>query len=466
MELVKNFLVNTGMLVTLAYLANLLYKYGLSRVSLRLKYILSIILLIFAGWISSAFGFRMPDNLIFDMRFLPLIVASMVYSRPSIIMLIGFGIGLTRFTYSVDEAAFIGWLNLTILGVVSAVLNVWMRSSVASLAFKGLMTILTVNLVNTFNIATFGVLPARLYLTEIAPVLLPVSIVLSCVIMLLLREFHLEQQRIMQVEHANRLLSQQTSELQQAHHVLEERASQLMLSSQYKSEFLANMSHELRTPLNSIINLAQLLAEQDDERTPGETKLYSSMIYRSGMDLLELVNDVLDLSKVEAGKLEIVYEEVNVSEIPELLQIHFEMTAARKGLLFHVELEQPLPAVIISDSQRVQQILRNLLANAFKFTHEGGVTLHICKRTEADADEEMDWLVFEVSDTGIGIAATQHEMIFEAFQQADGSITRHYGGTGLGLSISRDLANLLGGHLRLHSVEGEGSTFSLYLPIN
>ncbi|WP_411344919.1 sensor histidine kinase [Paenibacillus sp. WLX1005] len=466
MELVKNFLVNTGMLVTLAYLANLLYKYGLSRVSLRLKYILSVLLLIFAGWISSSFGFRLRDNLIFDMRFLPLIVASMVYSRPSMIMLIGFGIGLTRFTYSIDEAAFVGWLNLTILGVVCAVLNVWMRSSTASLLVKGVATVLVVNLTNVLNIATFGVLPPRLYLTEIVPVLLPVSIVLSCVIMLLLREFHLEQQRIMQIEHANRLLSQQTSELQQAHHVLEERASQLMLSSQYKSEFLANMSHELRTPLNSIINLAQLMAEQDNERTPGETKLYSSMIYRSGMDLLELVNDVLDLSKVEAGKLEILYEEVNISEIPELLQMYFEMTAIRKGLVFDIELEPSLPAVIISDSQRVQQILRNLLANAFKFTDQGGVTLHICKRTEADADEYMDWMVFEVSDTGIGIAATQHEMIFDAFQQADGSITRRYGGTGLGLSISRDLANLLGGHLRLHSVEGQGSTFSLYLPIH
>ncbi|WP_017812552.1 sensor histidine kinase [Paenibacillus shenyangensis] len=462
MEFVKNFLMNAGMMVTIAYIANLLYKYGLSRMSGRAKYASSILLLIFAGWMSSFFGFRLPGNLIFDLRFMPVIVAAAVYSRAWVILLIGFGIGLTRLTFGLSEAAFVGLLNLTILGAVGAVLNVWMRSSAAKLLVKGTVTVLAINLVNTVNIATFGVLPTRTYLTEIMPIMLPVSTVLSAVLMLLLREFHLEQQRMMQLEHANQLLSEQTRELQQTHHVLEERAKQLMLASQYKSEFLANMSHELRTPLNSIINLAQLLYEQEEERTPGETRVYSEMIYRSGLDLLGLVNDVLDLSKVEAGKLEITYEEVSVQEIPELLQMHFEMIAIRKGMEFRVIREEDVPDTIISDSQRIQQILRNLLANAFKFTQQGSVTLHIHRVVEGE--EQLGWLVFDVTDTGIGIAQAQHEQIFEAFQQADGSIARRYGGTGLGLSISRNLANLLGGHLRLQSKEGEGSVFSLYLP--
>ncbi|WP_322923512.1 sensor histidine kinase [Paenibacillus campi] len=465
MEFVKNFLMNAGMMITLAYLANLLYKYGLTRLSPRFKYILSVILLVFAGWLSSFFGFRLPDHIIFDLRFVPLIVAAVIYARPSIIMLVGLAIGLTRFTFGFTEAALIGCINVTMLGVVCALLNWWMRQSHAKLAVKGLVTVLTVNLVNVINLAVIGILPLKQYVLEILPIMLPTSIFLSTVMLLLLREFHLEQQRRLQIEHANRLLSRQTEQLQQAHSVLEERAHQLLLSSQYKSEFLANMSHELRTPLNSIINLAQMMSEQEQERTPGETKLYSDMIYRSGLDLLELINDVLDLSKVEAGKLKIVQEEVNVSEIPELLHMHFEMTAARKGLQFHITQKQPLPELIVSDSQRVQQILRNLLANAFKFTQEGSVTLHIHVVEETVDDQILHWLVFDVTDTGIGIADTKHQLIFEAFQQADGSITRQYGGTGLGLSISRDLAHLLGGHLRLQSEEGKGSTFSLYLPI-
>ncbi len=465
MEFAKNFLMNAGMMITLAYLANLLYKYGLTRVSPQLKYTLSVVLLIFAGWLSSFFGFRLPQHLIFDLRFVPLIVAAMVYSRPLTIIVVGVGIGLMRFTFGITEAAFIGFINATTLGIVCALLNIWMRQSQARLAVKGTVTVIVVNIVNVLILAVIGILPFQVYLTEIVPVMLPICIFLSMVMMLLLREFHLEQQRRLQIEHANRLLSRQTEELQQAHHVLEERAHQLLLSSQYKSEFLANMSHELRTPLNSIINLAQIMSEQDNERTPGETKMYGSMIYRSGLDLLELINDVLDLSKVEAGKLEIVQEEVNVSEIPELLHMHFEMTAARKDLQFRIVQEQPLPEIIISDSQRLQQILRNLLANAFKFTKEGSVTL--CIRVEEDQTEEesLSWIVFDVTDTGIGIADAKHQLIFEAFQQADGSITRQYGGTGLGLSISRDLAHLLGGHLRLQSEEGQGSTFSLYLPI-
>lgn len=463
MGFIKNFLMNAGMMVTIAYIANIIYKYALIRFSTRIKYISSIFLLIFAGWASCFFGFRLSENVIFDLRFLPLIVAAVVYSRPIVIMLIGIGIGLTRLTFGLDTAAFVGVLNLTILGVVCAVLNVWMRSSTIKLSIKGAVTILVVNMVNTFDIAVLGVVPTRVYVLEIMPFTLPMSILMSAVFMLILRDFHLEQQRMLQIEHANRLLYQQTEELQQTQLVLEERAKQLLLVSQYKSEFLANMSHELRTPLNSVINLAQMMADKEDQRTPEETVLYSGMIYQSGLDLLELINDVLDLSKVEAGKLEITYEEVNLNELVEVLHMHFEITANKKGIAFEIVQDKDIPPTFVSDSQRIQQILRNLLTNAFKFTQKGSVTLRV--HTRICAEDQSDWIGFSVQDTGIGIAPSQHQLIFEAFEQADNSITRRYGGTGLGLSISRDLANMLGGYLQMESKEYEGSTFSLYLPL-
>ncbi len=460
---IKNFLMNAGMMVTIAYVANIIYKYALIRFSARIKYISSIFLLIFAGWASCFFGFRLSENVIFDLRFLPLIVAAAVYSRPIVIMLVGIGIGLTRLTFSIDTAAFVGVLNLTILGAVCAVLNIWMRNSAVKLSIKGIVTVLVVNMVNAFDIAVLGVVPTRVYVFEIMPFTLPMSILMSGVFVLILRDFHMEQQRMLQLERANELLYQQTEELQQTQFVLEERAKQLLLVSQYKSEFLANMSHELRTPLNSIINLAQMMADKEDQRTVEETVLYSEMIYRSGLDLLELINDVLDLSKVEAGKLDITYEEVNLRELLEGLRMHFEIMARKKGIAFYTEQEDDIPPTMASDAQRIQQILRNLLANAFKFTQKGSVTLHLY--LYRCAEDHSEWIVFSVQDTGIGIPPSQHQLIFEAFEQADSSITRRYGGTGLGLSISRDLANMLGGYLHMDSTENEGSTFALYLPL-
>lgn len=463
MGFIKNFLMNAGMMVTIAYVANIIYKYALIRFSARIKYISSIFLLIFAGWASCFFGFRLSENVIFDLRFMPLIVAAAVYSRPIVIMLVGVGIGLTRLTFGIDMAAFVGVLNLSILGAVCAVLNIWMRTSTVKLHIKAIVTVLVVNIINTFDIAVLGVVPIRVYLFEIMPFTLPMSIIMSSVFIFILRDFHTERQRMLQLEHANELLYQQTEELQQTQFVLEERAKQLLLVSQYKSEFLANMSHELRTPLNSIINLAQIMADKEDQRTVEETALYSQMIYQSGLDLLELINDVLDLSKVEAGKLEITYEEVALWQLVEGLRMHFEITAQKKGITFATVQDPSVPETIFSDSQRIQQILRNLLTNAFKFTQKGSVTLRI--HTYSNSEDDSEWIVFSVQDTGIGIAPSQHQLIFEAFEQADSSITRRYGGTGLGLSISRDLATMLGGYLSMESQEDEGSIFSLYLPL-
>ncbi|MNI25264.1 Signal transduction histidine-protein kinase BarA [compost metagenome] len=282
---------------------------------------------------------------------------------------------------------------------------------------------------------------------------------------LIIRDFQLDLQRTVQVVRANELLSAQAEELHKNKIVLEERAKQLMMASQFKSEFLANMSHELRTPLNSIINLSQIIEDSDEGLSREEITEYGAIIHRSGGDLLSLINDILDLSKVEAGKLDVVHEELNVSEIPEMLALQFTVAAKQKGLDFNITLSEDVPHVIHSDPQRVQQILRNLLSNALKFTMNGFVSLNIRVVEKPEGPAQRRWVVFDVQDSGIGIAADKHAVIFEAFQQADSSISRKYGGTGLGLSISSDLAKLLGGYITLSSKEGQGSLFSLYLPL-
>lgn len=371
-----------------------------------------------------------------------------------------------RLTLGVNPAAFAGVLNLFILGFVCAGLSFWVRRSSYSMISKGLTIILVVNLFNSINITLFGVIPVQKYITEIMPVTFPSGLILSMLFALIIRDFHLEQQRTLQIQRANNLLSTQTEELHKNKIVLEERAKQLMLASQFKSEFLANMSHELRTPLNSIINLSQLIEEDDASLGRDEMILYGSIIHRSGDDLMKLINDILDLSKVEAGHLEISSEEVNVSEIPELLSLQFSVVARQKGLEFSVTMSDEIPESFSSDPQRVQQILRNLLSNAFKFTETGRVSLNIRDEIRNEGKHPKRWIVFDVQDSGIGIAKDKHLIIFEAFQQADGTISRQYGGTGLGLSISRDLARLLGGFIILNSSEGKGSLFSLYLPLS
>jgi hypothetical protein len=251
----------------------------------------------------------------------------------------------------------------------------------------------------------------------------------------------------------------QNQDIEVARQALEDRAEQLALTSKYKSEFLANMSHELRTPLNSLLILARLLANNDQANLTDKQVEYSRTIYSAGTDLLELINDILDLAKIESGTLSLLIGQVSFIDLQIYLERTFNQVAQNKGLSFTIELDNNLPRVISTDPKRLQQVLKNLLANAFKFTEQGGIILKVGMASS-------DTVAFAVSDTGIGIPRDKLQIIFEAFQQADGTTSRKYGGTGLGLSISRELAQKLGGRIELVSQPGQGSTFTLYLPHN
>ena len=254
------------------------------------------------------------------------------------------------------------------------------------------------------------------------------------------------------------------TELVKAQDVVRQKAKDLEIASKYKSEFLANMSHELRTPLNSILILSQLFANNRDGNLSERQIDSAKAIHSAGSDLLTLINEILDLSKIEAGKVELMVENVPVDHIVGDLQRLFTNVAEDKGLDFRISVSGNAPQNITTDSQRLQQVLRNLLTNAFKFTHKGSVSLDIMRPAPAGEGSDEQRIAFIVRDEGIGIAREKQEAIFQAFQQADGGTSRKYGGTGLGLSISRELVKLLGGTISLHSEEGKGSTFTVILP--
>ncbi|KUP08831.1 histidine kinase [Bacillus coahuilensis p1.1.43] len=277
-----------------------------------------------------------------------------------------------------------------------------------------------------------------------------------------------EELRMMndQLEERSRDAELKSEELRAAKENLEEKARELQESSQYKSEFLANMSHELRTPLNSILLLSEMLGDDEGAPLSSEQKEFAHVIHSSGQDLLNLINDILDLSKVEAGKLEVHFEEVYLPEFMARLESTFEQIAKKKGIEFNIEIDENIPPIFYTDEQRLQQIMKNLLSNAFKFTEKGSVELKVknVKSLDVIDDSPTNWVEITVKDTGIGIPKSKQSMIFEAFQQVDGATMRKYGGTGLGLSITKEFTNLLGGQCQVESAEGKGSTFTVYIP--
>ncbi|RZI86127.1 MAG: response regulator, partial [Rubrivivax sp.] len=272
--------------------------------------------------------------------------------------------------------------------------------------------------------------------------------------------------------HQNQEVERKNQEVEQARQALEEKAEQLALTSKYKSEFLANMSHELRTPLNSLLILSDQLCKNPEGNLTGKQVEFSKTIHSSGNDLLMLINDILDLSKIESGTVAVDVSELRLDDLQRSVERSFRHFAESKHVDFTISLGSPLPKSLVTDVKRLQQIIKNLLSNAFKFTHQGQVvfSIDLVDSGWSPENEELkrasQVIAFSVSDTGIGISADKQQIIFEAFQQADGSTSRKYGGTGLGLAISRELSRLLGGEIRLVSAPGKGSTFTLYLPQN
>ncbi|MFJ8308105.1 ATP-binding protein, partial [Streptomyces sp. NPDC094147] len=278
-----------------------------------------------------------------------------------------------------------------------------------------------------------------------------------------------ESQRLaIQLQERSNELQRQQAELQRSNAELEEKAALLATSSQYKSEFLANMSHELRTPLNSLLILARLLSDNPDSHLSDQEVRFATTIHRSGSDLLQLINDILDLSKIEAGRMDVRPKKLPLIKLLDYVHATFRPITIDRGLAFEVSVGEDVPREMYSDEQRLQQILRNLLSNAIKFTSSGRVELRVNRIKDPEngvLSGADDLIAFAVTDTGIGIAAEKLPVIFEAFQQADGTTNRKYGGTGLGLSISREIAGLLGGRIIAESQPGSGSTFTLYVPV-
>ncbi|WP_308637681.1 sensor histidine kinase [Paenibacillus silvisoli] len=490
----KALLANISLLIALAYLFDLGYRYLFQYASNRVKYSLTVGMFILGGWCAMLFGPRTSDLHLLDLRIAPLIVAVLVYPKPSVIPLIGLGIGIGRLFFGFDEAAIAGCLIMIFMGLACTWLSSWLRWKPWRFLWKSMITVISINalyaLFITLMLIAFNLMAVGTYWLQFGIYALPFRVMLCALLVFIVSDFQKEQLRVDELRNMNMLLRRQTRELREAKREVEEKARELLVANKYKSEFLANMSHELKTPLNSIILLSQLMQESDESsRYSAEDVRYAELINGAGNDLLQLINDILDLSKVEAGKMDINIEPLSVEELVQTLHQQFLPVAGQKKLLFETEIAPSVPEAMQTDPLRINQILRNLLVNAFKFTESGSVKLVVkldggvplepsaLKKRTLRNWNPVSWgrsagrilppqrITFSIIDTGIGIEMEKQKLIFEAFQQEDGSINRNYGGTGLGLSISLQLARLLGGTLSLESRKGEGSRFTLRLPL-
>ncbi|WP_373231164.1 sensor histidine kinase [Cohnella sp.] len=467
MQILKSFLMNLSVLVTFTYLFNLAFKYIFQNASSQVKQTALIIIFIISGWLSIIFALKGQSFTLFDLRAVPIIFGTLVFRNPRHLLVIGSGIAVGRLVIAdITPQAITGSINVLILGCLGALLVQFYQRNALSYTSKALVSVFSIITTQSICIAAFGALPTEYYLTGVFPYTYPAGVLVSLFFVFIINDFYKEQLRAADIRNKNQILYRQTRDLRRTKRELEEKANQLMQSSKYKSEFIANMSHELKTPLNSIILLSQLLLENNEDQDRDQESRYAELIHTSGQELLKIIEDILDLSKVEAGKMDIIFERTSTEDLIEMVQQEFEPMTSVKGLLFEISTASDVPVVLTTDVFRLRQILRNLLMNAIKFTEKGKVGLSVDIDRSAGSEGSSQNIVFTVYDTGIGISSDKQQFIFEAFQQEDGAINRKYGGTGLGLSISLQLAKLLGGALSLQSKRGEGSRFSLHLPLH
>ncbi|WP_424766959.1 ATP-binding protein [Paenibacillus sp. sgz302251] len=464
MNFYTTFFTNMSILITFAYLFNLVFKSLLQKLSLSpvVRDGMLIVIFIFSGWLAMKFGVQMREGPVFDLRAVPIIFATLLFRDPRHVFIIGLGIAVSRLGVNgLTANSFTGSLNIAMLGVIATgLVLLYRRKKEWSFRRKATISLLLINTAQAAGIVLFGAIPREMYITHVLPYTFPLAVLLGAFFLFIIRDFYQEQLRVEELKTKNELLLRQRQELLEAKQELENKTHQLMQASQYKSEFMANMSHELRTPLNSIILLSQLIREHENDGRQSETFQYADIIHNSSTELLQIINDILDLSKVEAGKMEIEWGNVSIEDITQMLYYQIAPLAAKKDLSFEVIVGAEVPKLMVSDGLRLSQILRNLLSNAVKFTVRGSIALHV------SVEQSSGWIVFAVRDTGIGIEQDMHQLIFDAFHQEDGTLKRKYEGTGLGLTISKKLAKLLGGTISLRSKKGEGSEFLLRLPLH
>lgn len=455
------FFTNISILITCAYLFNLSFKLLFQHVSDGYKKVLLIAIFIFSGWVAMKVGFQIGDGPVFDLRVVPIIFATLMFRNPWHVLIIGLGIAAARYGVNgLTASAITGSINISILAFASAgLVMLYARKPNWSYPLRATISLLSINILQVSGIATFGSLSREIYLKQYMPYTLPLSIVLGAFFIFIIYDFYKDQLRAEELRKKNIILVEQKLELIEAHQELEYKALQIIKSSEYKSDFMSNMSHELRTPLNSIILLSELIRDNEGNKEQSENRQYADIIHTSSQELLRIINDILDLSKVEAGKLEMDWGDISIEDLAQTMYYQMAPMANEKNLSISVSVAEEVPAMVFSDGLRLSQILRNLLSNAVKFTDKGSVSLEVYK------DHDSEFLVFAVKDTGIGIDEEFQKLVFEAFLQEDGTIKRKYEGTGLGLSISHQLARLLGGSLTLKSIKGVGSEFALRLPI-
>ncbi|WP_171056538.1 ATP-binding protein [Paenibacillus sinopodophylli] len=407
-------------------------------------------------------GVQLTEGPVFDLRVVPIIFATLMFRNPWQVLVIGLGIAAARYGVNgISPNAVTGSINITILAAASVgLVLLYKRKQHWSYRLKATISLLTINILQVSGIAIFGAVSRETYLKQIMPYTLPLSIIMGAFFIFIIYDFYKEQLLSEELRFKNSTLVTQKQELIDTHRELESKAREIVRSSKYKSDFLSNMSHELRTPLNSIILLSELIRDHEETGEHSENHQYAQIINSSSQELLRIINDILDLSKVEAGKMDMDWGEISVEDITQLMYHQIAPLANQKNLVMQVVINEKVPALIVSDGLRLNQILRNLLSNAVKFTEYGSVSL------EVTTAAEPDMIMFLVKDTGIGIDEEYQQLVFDAFLQEDSTINRKYEGTGLGLSISYQLAKLLGGDLTLKSKKGEGSEFSLRLPIN